>query len=128
MHQKNQFFEGCSRFKFNNLELTLVMALKFYRSVLKGLNYQSENFGGLIPMFVGVTAEKLVGGSFFRGLNLFKTFIKVRYTLSGKILSAKSFRWGRFLSPSQYFVTFTRRKVFPQIKWIYYTLFNVLLN
>ena len=36
-HQKNQFFEECSLFKFNNLELALGMALKFYTSVVKML-------------------------------------------------------------------------------------------
>ena len=68
-------------------------------------------------MFVGVAAEKLVGGPFCRvgGPNLFKTFIKVSYTLSGKISSGKSSRWGKFLSPCQYFVTFPQGKVFPQI-------------
>ena len=66
-------------------------------------------------MFVGVTVEKLVGGFFAgggkggggRGANLFKTFIKVKYSLSKKISSGKSLRWGKVLSPSQYFVTFT---------------------
>ena len=64
-------------------------------------------------MFVGVTAEKLAGGLFAGGgANLFKTFIKVRYTLSGKISSGKSFRWAKFLPSTQYFVTFPRQKVF----------------
>ena len=72
-------------------------------------------------MFVGVTAEKLAGGLFAGGgrgwgANLFKTFIKVRYTLSGKISSGKSFRWAKFLLSTQYFVTFPRQKVFPQIQ------------
>ena len=69
-------------------------------------------------MFVGVTAEKLVGDLFAGaggGVNLFKTFIKLRYTLSGKVSSGKSFCWGKFLSPSQYFVIFPRQKTFPQI-------------
>ena len=74
-------------------------------------------------MSVGGTAEKLVrgffagwmGGGEVGGANSFKTFVKVRYTLSGKISSGKSFPWGKFLSPNQYFVTFPRRKVFPQI-------------
>ena len=47
-----------------------------------------------------------------RGGDFFKTFKKVTYTLSGKISSGKSFCWGKFLSPSQYFVTFHQRKVF----------------
>ena len=49
------------------------------------------------------------------GGNLFKTFIKVRYTLLGKILLGKSFCWGKLLLSSQYFVTFPQQKVFPQI-------------
>ena len=66
-------------------------------------------------MFVGVTAEKLVGELFAGGPNLFKAFIKVRYTLLGKISLGKSFLSGKFLPPSQYFATFPRLKVFPQI-------------
>ena len=31
-HQKNEFFEGCSWFKLNNLGLALGMVLKFYTS------------------------------------------------------------------------------------------------
>ena len=63
-------------------------------------------------MFVGVTAEKLVGGPFnWGGPNLLKTFMKVKYTLSGKVLSGKSFCWGKLLLPSQYFVIFHQRKV-----------------
>ena len=43
-------------------------------------------------MFVGFTVEQLVGGLLAGGLNLFKTFIKVRYNLSGKVSLGKSFR------------------------------------
>ena len=71
-----------------------------------------RKFWRLIPTFVGVTAEKLVGGGGGGGAgllggggetNLFKTFIKVRHTSSGKTSSGKSFRWGQFLSPSPNF-------------------------
>ena len=34
---KTNYFEGFSLFKFNNLELALSMALKFYTSVVKKL-------------------------------------------------------------------------------------------
>ena len=37
------------------------MALKFYTSVEKGLKLKIRKFGGLIPTFVEVTEEKLVG-------------------------------------------------------------------
>ena len=45
--QKNLFFffEGWFWFKFNNLELTLGMALKFYISVAKASKLKSESFG-----------------------------------------------------------------------------------
>ena len=47
---------------------------------------------------------KTDGGAFLPGgPNLFKTFIKVKYTLSGEISLGKSILWGKFLSPSQYF-------------------------
>ena len=62
--QKNHFFEGSSWFKFNNLGLTLGTNLKFYTSVTKGLKLKVRKFSGLIPTFVEVTGEKLVGGSF----------------------------------------------------------------
>ena len=47
--------------------LTLGMNLKFYISVAKVLKLKVEKFLGLIPIFVGVTGEKLVvvvGGGF----------------------------------------------------------------
>ena len=48
--------------------LTLGMNLKFYISVAKVLKLKVEKFLGLIPIFVGVTGEKLVvvvgGGAF----------------------------------------------------------------
>ena len=34
--QKKHFFEECSWFRFNNLELTIGIALTFYTSVGKG--------------------------------------------------------------------------------------------
>ena len=59
--RKIYFFEGSSWFKFNNLGLALGMALKFYTSVAKGLKLKVTNFGGIIPMFLEVTGEQLVG-------------------------------------------------------------------
>ena len=40
---------------FNNLELTLGMALTFYTSVAKGLELKERKFCGLVPTFVGTT-------------------------------------------------------------------------
>ena len=40
------------------------MALKFYTSMAKGLQVKVRKFWGLIPTFVEVTEEKLVGGAF----------------------------------------------------------------
>ena len=54
-------FEGCSWFKFNKLRQALGVALKFYTSVVKGLKLKVIKFLGLIPTFVEVTREKLVG-------------------------------------------------------------------
>ena len=64
MTRKTAFFEGWSWFKFNNLRLTLSMNLKFYTSVAKGLKLKVRKFWGLIPTFIEVTGEKLVGGPF----------------------------------------------------------------
>ena len=44
--------------------LTPGMALKFYASVTKGLKLRGRKFWELIPTFVVVTGEKLVGGIF----------------------------------------------------------------
>ena len=62
--KKPNFFEGCCCFKFNGLGLALVVALKFYTSVAKGLKLKVIKFWGLTPTFVGVTGEKL-GGDLF---------------------------------------------------------------
>ena len=37
------------------------MVLKFYPSVAKGLKLKVKNFWGLIPTFIEVTGEELVG-------------------------------------------------------------------
>ena len=47
---------------FNNLGLALGTKLKSYTSVAKGLKLKVRKFWGLIPTFVEVTGEKLVGG------------------------------------------------------------------
>ena len=64
--QKTAFIEGWSWFKFNNLGLVPGTNLKFYTSVIKGLKLKVRKFLGLIPTFVEVTWEKLVGGDFLR--------------------------------------------------------------
>ena len=48
-------------FKFSNLELALGRNLKFYTSVGKELKLKVTKFWGLIPTFVEVIGEKLVG-------------------------------------------------------------------
>ena len=47
----------------NNLGLALGMALKFYTTVSKEFKLKVRKFWGLIPTFVEVTWEALVGGS-----------------------------------------------------------------
>ena len=64
MNKKTAFFEGWTWFKFNNLGLALGMNLKFYTSVAKGLILKVRKFWGLVPTFVEVTWEKLVGDLF----------------------------------------------------------------
>ena len=44
--RKNNFFEGPSWLKFNNLRLALGVALKFYTSVTKGLKLKIRKFWG----------------------------------------------------------------------------------
>ena len=64
MTRETAFFEGWSRFKFNNLRLALGTNLKFNTSVAKGLKLKVRKFWELIPTFVEITGEKLVGGPF----------------------------------------------------------------
>ena len=45
-NQKNNIFEGCTWFKFNNLGLALGIALKFDTIVAKGLKLKAESFKG----------------------------------------------------------------------------------
>ena len=59
-------------FKWNNLGLALDMALKFYTNVGKGFKIKVRKSCRLIPAFVEVTREKLVGGELF-ALNRVKT-------------------------------------------------------
>ena len=61
MTTKTTFFEGWSWFKFNNLGLAPGITLKFYISVKKGFKLKFRRFLGLIPTFVEVTGEKMVG-------------------------------------------------------------------
>ena len=49
---------GWSWFKFNNLGLTLGMALKFQASMAKGLKLKVRKFCGLIHTLLEVTGEK----------------------------------------------------------------------
>ena len=63
--RKTVFFEGWSWFKFNNLGLALSISLKFYSSVAKELKLKVRKFWELIPTFIEVTGEKLVGGEAF---------------------------------------------------------------
>ena len=62
MTRRTAFFEGWSWFKFNNLRLTIGMKLKFYTSMAKELKLKVRKLWGLIPTYVEVTGEKLVGG------------------------------------------------------------------
>ena len=62
--KKTAFFEGWACLKFNNLELALGTNLKFYTSLSKGLKLKVKKFWRLIPTFVEVNGEKLIGGFF----------------------------------------------------------------
>ena len=62
---KTNFFEGWSRFKFNNLGLALGMTLKFYTNVAKGLKIKVRKLLGLFPTFEEVTGENRIGEPFY---------------------------------------------------------------
>ena len=55
------FFAGQSWFKFNNLELALDMAMKFYANLAKRSKLKFRNFEEINPLFVDITNEKMVG-------------------------------------------------------------------
>ena len=63
MTRKTTFFEGWSWLKINYFGLTLFMALNFYTSLA---NLKVRKFSGLLPRFLEVTEEKLLGGIFAR--------------------------------------------------------------
>ena len=62
--RKTTFIEEWSWFKFKNLGLKLGTNLKLYSSVAKGLKLKVQRFWGLLPTFVEVTGEKVVGRLF----------------------------------------------------------------
>ena len=64
MIRKTAFFDEWSWFKFSNLGFALGTNLKFYTIVAKGLKLKVKRFWRLIPTFVEVTGEKLVGMAF----------------------------------------------------------------
>ena len=49
---------------FNNFELALGVALKFYTGVTKRLKLKVRKFWGLVPTFIEVTGEKRLGEPF----------------------------------------------------------------
>ena len=61
--EKPVFFEGLAWYKFNKLGLALVMALKFYISLAKGLKLKVRKFFGLFHTFTEDTREKVEGDS-----------------------------------------------------------------
>ena len=63
-NQKKLFFERCFWFKFNNLVLALGMALKFNTNMAERLKLKVRKFWEVIPIFVEVIREKLIGGLF----------------------------------------------------------------
>ena len=64
MTRKTASFEGWSWFKFNNFGLALGTNLKIYTSVAKGSKLKFRKFWGLIPTFIEIAGEQLVGGLF----------------------------------------------------------------
>ena len=64
------------------------MALKFYTCVAKGLKLKVRKFHRLIPTFVEVTVEKLVGSLFSLILN------RVKVELQGERLDSLQLFWG----------------------------------
>ena len=55
--------------KLNNLELAQGIPLTFYKSLAKRVKVKLRKCWGLIPTFVEVTGEKLVGEAFLLPLS-----------------------------------------------------------
>ena len=61
---RSDFLKGGFWYKFNNLGLALGMALKFNTNVAERLKLKVKKFWEVIPIFVEVIREKLIGGLF----------------------------------------------------------------
>ena len=79
--RKTAFFEGWSRFKFNNLGLSLGTNFKFYTSLGKGLKLKVRKVWEVIPTFAEVTGEKRVGGAFLHSPPQKNPWIWLKLTL-----------------------------------------------
>ena len=106
--QKNRFFQGWSWFNVNNLGLALGTNLRFYTSVAIGLILKVKTFLGLIPTFVKVRSEKLVGGPVFflfmvtSVLRLHELFaLKLKISL---LMGGKGTIFTLYISVSKYFI------------------------
>ena len=75
-HWKSAHFT--SQFKFNNLGVALDLALKFYISLAKGLRIKLKTFSLLIPTFLEVSVDKLVG-EWGEGVSKFCKHQKISY-------------------------------------------------
>ena len=75
--------------------MTLGMALTFYMCVVKMLKLLARKFYGLIPLFVGAIAEKLVGGLFTRGTEFIQNFHKGKIYLIGENFVGKKYSSGK---------------------------------
>ena len=75
--EKPFFFGGCSWFKFNNLELALGIAFKFYTSVVKKVvETKSQKILGSNPYVCRSYSGKPGWGAFFRAIKYIQNFHK----------------------------------------------------
>ena len=102
MTRKIAFFVWWSWFKFNNFGLALDANLKFSASLLKGLKLKVRKFWGLIPTFVEVKGEKLVGGTFLPPPILYRVNNEIGfickiflYSRTENIVSKEKCRWDK---------------------------------
>ena len=119
MTKRATFFWRCSWFKFNNLRLALGIALKFNASGPKGLKLKVREFRGLIPTFVEVKKQKLVGGSF--------------RTTSPILNSVKARSWEKFFKNFIYQYLLYKIQIFSfsRVTWItrcYIWIFKINQN
>ena len=95
------------------------MALKFDIAMVKRLKLKVRNFGGLIPTFIEVIGEKLIGGIFLAPptLNRVNTRILSGTSFNANIINFKEMplEWFKEIPLADHYLTRTGRARYKKI-------------